>query len=99
MLLAFAGSFGILLLAAAFIGLGSAVFHPESPRIALASRPAGSTNSRSRCSRWAATLGSAIGPLMAAAVIVPFGQKSVGWFGLASLLGAAMLVQVSRPVC
>jgi FSR family fosmidomycin resistance protein-like MFS transporter len=40
--------------------------------------------------------GSALGPLVAAAVIVPFGQKSVAWFGLAALLGIVLLLQVSR---
>jgi FSR family fosmidomycin resistance protein-like MFS transporter len=95
MLLAFAPSFGVVLLAAAFVGLGSAIFHPESSRIArLAS--GGRHGFAQSVFQVGGNAGTAIGPLLAAAVIVPFGQRSVAWFGLAALLGIVLLLQVSR---
>ena len=95
MLLAFAPSFGVVLLAAAFVGLGSAIFHPESSRIArLAS--GGRHGFAQAVFQVGGNAGTAVGPLLAAAVIVPFGQRSVAWFGLAALLGIVLLLQVSR---
>ena len=95
LLLAFAPNFGTVLLAAAFVGLGSAIFHPESSRIArLAS--GGQHGLAQSVFQVGGNTGSAIGPLIAAAVIVPFGQRSIAWFGLAALLGIVLLLQVSR---
>jgi len=95
LLLAFAPSFGVVLLAAAFVGIGSAIFHPESSRIArLAS--GGQHGLAQSVFQVGGNTGTAIGPLLAAAVIVPFGQRSVAWFGLAALLGIVVLLQVSR---
>ena len=95
LVLASAPNFGMLLLAAAFIGIGSAIFHPESSRIArLAS--GGKHGFAQSVFQVGGNLGTAIGPLLAAAVIVPFGQGSVAWFGLAALLGIGLLLQVSR---
>jgi len=95
LLLAFAPSFGVVLLAAAFVGIGSSIFHPESSRIArLAS--GGQHGFAQSIFQLGGNAGTAIGPLLAAAVIVPFGQRSVAWFGLAALLGVVLLLQVSR---
>lgn len=95
LLLAFAPNYAMLLVAAAFIGLGSAIFHPESSRIArLAS--GGQHGFAQSVFQVGGNLGTAIGPLLAAAVIVPFGQHSVAWFSLATLLGIGLLLQVSR---
>jgi FSR family fosmidomycin resistance protein-like MFS transporter len=95
LLLAFAPSFGVVLLAAAFVGIGSSIFHPESARIArLAS--GGQHGFAQSIFQLGGNAGTAIGPLLAAAVIVPFGQRSVAWFGLAALLGIVLLLQVSR---
>ncbi|RGE44184.1 MFS transporter [Comamonas testosteroni] len=94
-LLAFAPSYGVLLLAAAFVGLGSAVFHPESSRIArLAS--GGQHGLAQSLFQVGGNAGTAFGPLLAALIIVPFGQRSVAWFTLAALLAIALLLQVSR---
>ena len=94
-LLAFAPSYGVLLLAAAFVGLGSAVFHPESSRIArLAS--GGQHGLAQSLFQVGGNAGTAFGPLLAALVIVPFGQRSVAWFTLAALLAIALLLHVSR---
>ena len=95
LLLAFAPSFGMVLLAAAFVGIGSSIFHPESSRIArLAS--GGQHGFAQSVFQVGGNTGTAIGPLLAAAVIVPFGQRSVAWFGLAAMLGIVVLLQVSR---
>jgi FSR family fosmidomycin resistance protein-like MFS transporter len=95
LLLAAAPSFGFVLLAAAFVGIGSSIFHPESSRIArLAS--GGQHGFAQSVFQVGGNTGTAIGPLLAAAVIVPFGQRSVAWFGLAALLGIVLLLQVSR---
>jgi MFS transporter, FSR family, fosmidomycin resistance protein len=95
MLLAFAPNFGTVLLAASFIGIGSSIFHPESSRIArLAS--GGQHGMAQSVFQVGGNLGTAIGPLLAAAVITPFGQHSVAWFGLAALVGIVLLWQVSR---
>jgi len=94
-LLAFAPTYAVLLLAAAFVGMGSAVFHPESSRIArLAS--GGRHGLAQSVFQVGGNTGSAIGPLLAALVIVPFGQHSVAWFGLAAMLAIVLLLQVSR---
>ncbi len=94
-LLAFAPNFATVLLAAAFVGMGSAIFHPESSRIArLAS--GGQHGLAQSVFQVGGNTGTAIGPLIAAAVIVPFGQRSIAWFGLAALLGILLLSQVSR---
>ena len=95
LLLAFAPTYGVLLLAAAFVGMGSAVFHPESSRIArLAS--GGKHGLAQSVFQVGGNTGSALGPLLAAAVIVPFGQRSVAWFALIALVAIVLLIQVSR---
>lgn len=95
LLLAYAPTYGMVLMAAAFVGMGSAVFHPESSRIArLAS--GGRHGLAQSLFQVGGNMGTALGPLLAAAVIVPFGQRSVAWFSLAALLGIALLSQVSR---
>ncbi len=94
-LLAFAPSFGFVLLAAACVGIGSSIFHPEASRIArLAS--GGQHGFAQSVFQVGGNTGTAVGPLLAAAVIVPFGQRSVAWFGLAALAGIALLLKVSR---
>lgn len=94
-MLGFAPSYGFVLLASAFIGMGSSIFHPESSRIArLAS--GGQHGLAQSVFQVGGNTGTAIGPLLAAAFIVPYGQRSVAWFALAALLGASLLLQVSR---
>jgi FSR family fosmidomycin resistance protein-like MFS transporter len=94
-LLAIAPNFGTVLAAAAFIGIGSSIFHPESSRIArLAS--GGQHGLAQSVFQVGGNLGTALGPLLAAAVIAPFGQRSVAWFGLAALVGIGLLWHVSR---
>jgi FSR family fosmidomycin resistance protein-like MFS transporter len=94
-LLAFAPTFGLVLVAAALVGTGSSIFHPESSRVARMAS-GGRHGLAQSLFQVGGNLGSALGPLVAAAVIVPLGQPSVAWFGLAALVGIVLLSQVSR---
>ncbi|WP_218508509.1 MFS transporter [Variovorax sp. dw_308] len=95
LLLAFAPSFGVVLVAAALVGTGSSIFHPESSRVARMAS-GGRHGMAQSLFQVGGNTGSALGPLVAAVVIVPYGQSSVAWFCLAALLGIALLIQVSR---
>jgi MFS transporter, FSR family, fosmidomycin resistance protein len=95
LLLAVAPSFILLLLAASLIGMGSAVFHPESSRVArLAS--GGRHGTAQSLFQVGGTTGAAIGPLLAAFIVLPHGQAGVAWFSLLALLGIVVLMKVSR---
>ena len=94
LVLAFGRSYELLLLGAAFIGLGSAIFHPESSRVArLAS--GGRFGLAQSVFQVGGNFGSAAGPLLAAFIVVPRGQTSVAWFSLAALTGIFVLWRVS----
>jgi FSR family fosmidomycin resistance protein-like MFS transporter len=94
-LLAYSPSFGAVLLAAALVGTGSAIFHPESSRVARMAS-GGQHGMAQSVFQVGGNTGSALGPLVAAAVIVPHGKSSVAWFALVALIGIALLSQVSR---
>nr|WP_181360118.1 MFS transporter [Stenotrophomonas panacihumi] len=95
LLLAYAPNYAMVLLAAALVGVGSAVFHPESSRIArLAS--GGRHGLAQSVFQVGGNTGTAVGPLIAAAVIVPYGQHAVAWFAGAALVGIALLSYVGR---
>jgi FSR family fosmidomycin resistance protein-like MFS transporter len=94
-LLSVAGSFPMLLLAAALVGLGSSVFHPEASRVArLAS--GGQHGLAQSVFQVGGNSGQAIGPLLAAFIVVPNGQGSVAWFTLAALTAMMVLTNVGR---
>ena len=94
-LLSFAPSFGVLLVAAALIGLGSSIFHPESSRVArLAS--GGRFGFAQSIFQVGGNIGNAIGPLLAAAVVVPYGQRSIIWFSVVALVALIVLWRVSE---
>lgn len=94
-LLAGAPTFVILLLAVAFVGVGSAVFHPESSRVArLAS--GGQHGLAQSLFQVGGNAGASVGPLLAAFVVLPHGQSSVAWFSLAVLLSIVVLSFVGR---
>ncbi len=95
LLLAFAPSYAMVLLAAALVGTGSSIFHPESSRVARMAS-GGRHGLAQSLFQVGGNTGSALGPLVAAAIIVPFGRHSVAWFGLVALLGIVLLLQVSR---
>ncbi len=91
--LSIASNFGLLLLGAAFVGMGSSVFHPESSRVArLAS--GGQHGLAQSVFQVGGNAGSALGPLLAAFIVLPRGQRSIAWFSLAMLLGILILTNV-----
>ena len=93
--LAFSPGFAPLLLSVALIGCGSSVFHPEASRVAqLAS--GGRKSLAQSIFQVGGNGGSAIGPLLAAVVVIPYGQHAVGWFALAALAAALLLGRVGR---
>jgi len=94
-LLAYSPNFGSVLVAAALVGTGSSIFHPESSRVARMAS-GGQHGLAQSLFQVGGNTGSALGPLVAAAVIVPHGKSSVAWFGLVALIGIALLSQVSR---
>ena len=93
LLLAYASSFAMLLLAAAMVGTGSSVFHPESSRVArLAS--GGRHGLAQSLFQVGGNLGSAIGPLAAAYIVLPRGQDAVAWFSFVALVAILVLMRV-----
>ncbi len=94
-LLALAQSYSMLLIAAALIGTGSSVFHPESSRVARMAS-GGRHGLAQSLFQVGGNLGSALGPLLAAIIIAPYGKGNVSWFVLAALLAIIVLLQVSR---
>ncbi len=95
LLLSFAHHYGVILLAAAMVGMGSAVFHPESARIALLAS-GGQYGLAQSVFQVGGNAGSAIGPLLAALVIVPFGQPSIAWFSTIAFLAIVILFNIGR---
>ena len=95
LLVAWAGHFGMLLAAAALIGIGSSVFHPESSRIArLAS--GGQHGMAQSLFQVGGNAGSALGPLLAAFIVLPHGQSSLAWFAIVPLTAIVLLSRVGR---
>ena len=91
--LAFAPTYALLVIGAMLIGLGSAIFHPESSRVArLAS--GGRHGLAQSVFQVGGNFGQAIGPLLAAFIVVPFGQASVSWFTVGALVGMIVLWKV-----
>jgi FSR family fosmidomycin resistance protein-like MFS transporter len=96
-LLAAAGSYPMLLAAAATIGVGSATFHPETSRIArLAS--GGRFGTAQSTFQVGGNSGSAIGPLVTAAIVIPYGQAAVAWFMVVALAAILLLSRLTRWV-
>ena len=90
-----ADSFVTLLLAAGVIGLGSSVFHPEASRVARMAS-GGRHGLAQSLFQVGGNAGTSLGPLLAAAVVVPYGQSSVIWFAVIALAGIMILVSVGR---
>ena len=94
-LLSIAHNFALLLLAAALVGIGSAVFHPESSRMArLAS--GGRHGLAQSLFQVGGNFGQAIGPLLAAFIVLPHGQGSVAWFTAAGILALILLIAIGN---
>src|SRR5512147_2907193 len=91
--LSLASSYPVLLAAAALVGAGSSVFHPESSRVARMAS-GGRHGLAQSIFQVGGNAGSAIGPLLAALVVMRHGQQGVAWFSLAALLGITLLIMV-----
>lgn len=93
LVLAFAESYLLILLSVSVVGLGSSIFHPTASRVAqLAS--GGKKSLAQSIFQVGGNGGSALGPLLAAAIILPFGQHSISFFALAALLAAIIMIRL-----
>ena len=93
--LAYAGSYALLLLAAGCVGLGSSIFHPEATRVAR-NASGGRHGFAQAVFQIGGQTGSAIGPLLAAFVIVPRGQTSLAWFSGAAFVAILLMIWIAR---
>ena len=93
-LLAFAGSYEMLLVAAAVVGVGSATFHPEASRVARMAS-GGRFGTAQSTFQVGGNTGSALGPLLTAAIVIPHGQPAIAWFMLAAALAVMVLLRVT----
>src|ERR1700685_3151710 len=92
-LLSVAPNYGTILIAAAIVGTGSSIFHPESSRVArLAS--GGQHGLAQSIFQVGGNAGSSVGPLLAAWIIIPYGRTSVAWFSLAALIAIFVLWRI-----
>jgi len=95
LLASFAGNFYIMLIAVSLIGIGSSIFHPESSRVAhLAS--GGKKGLAQSIFQLGGNAGSAVGPLLAALIVIPYGQSNVIWFCLIALAGIMVLLRIAK---
>jgi FSR family fosmidomycin resistance protein-like MFS transporter len=89
------GSFHILLFSVALIGIGSSIFHPEASKVAYMAS-GGKRGLAQSIFQVGGNAGSSLGPLLAALIIVPMGQTSIGWFSLLALIAMGVLLFVGR---
>lgn len=94
-LMSMAASYPVILLAAALIGVGSSVFHPEASRVARMAS-GGRHGFAQSLFQVGGNTGSAVGPLLAAFVVVPRGQESIVWFSAAALVAMVVLAAVGN---
>ncbi|MFH1602517.1 MAG: MFS transporter [Pseudomonadota bacterium] len=92
-LLSLANDYASVLLAAAFVGTGSAVFHPEASRVARIAS-GGRYGFAQSIFQVGGNVGGAVGPLLAAFIVLPRGQGAIAWFSLAALLAMIVLTRV-----
>ena len=88
-----AGSFEMLLIGGALVGVGSSIFHPESSRIARVAS-GGKHGMAQSLFQVGGNGGSSLGPLLAALVVTPYGQRSVAWFAPAAVLGILIMARI-----
>lgn len=91
--LAFAPGYITILLSVALVGCGTAVFHPEASRVAQMAS-GGKKSLAQSIFQVGGNGGSAVGPLLTALIVIPYGQHAVGWFATAALLASALLTHV-----
>jgi FSR family fosmidomycin resistance protein-like MFS transporter len=90
LLLSMARTFPALLVSAGMVGLGSAIFHPESSRVARMAS-GGRHGFAQSVFQVGGNAGSSVGPLLAAFIVVPHGQRSIAWFSAVALIGSVVL--------
>ncbi len=90
-LLAFSSGFYMILLSVSLVGVGSAILHPESSRVAYLASGGGRRGLAQSIFQLGGNTGSAIGPLLAALMIAPYGQKGFGWLSIAAI--GAIVIQ------
>ncbi len=88
-------SFHFLLFSVALIGIGSSIFHPEASKVAFMAS-GGKRGLAQSIFQVGGNAGSSLGPLLAALIIVPLGQSSIGWFSILTLIAMVVLVFVGR---
>jgi FSR family fosmidomycin resistance protein-like MFS transporter len=93
LLISTAPTFAIVLAAVALVGMGSSVFHPESSRVARMAS-GGQHGLAQSLFQVGGNAGTALGPLLAAYIVLPQGQKSIGWFSVVALVAMAMLARI-----
>jgi MFS transporter, FSR family, fosmidomycin resistance protein len=93
--LAYAASYASLLVGAALVGLGSSIFHPEATRLAR-NASGGQLGLAQGIFQVGGQTGNALGPLLAAFIVVPKGQASLAWFSVAALIAMALMVWTAR---
>ena len=93
LLLSMAPTFPMVLLAVALVGIGSSVFHPESSRVARMAS-GGQHGLAQSLFQVGGNAGSALGPLLAAFIVLPMGQRSIAWFSAAALLAMVLLARI-----
>lgn len=95
LLLAFAGNFWMIILAVSVIGFGSTVFHPEASRVAQMAS-GGKKSLAQSIFQVGGNGGSAVGPLLAAVIVLPFGQWAISWFAIAAIFASLIMLKVGR---
>ncbi len=90
-----AGNFHVLLISVALIGIGSSIFHPEASKVAYMAS-GGKRGLAQSIFQVGGNAGSSLGPLLAALIIVPMGQTSIGWFSILPLIALMVLIFVGR---
>lgn len=94
-LLAYANNFLLIVLAVTILGLGSSVFHPEASRVAQMAS-GGKKSLAQSIFQVGGNAGCAVGPLLAAWLILPYGQHAVSWVGVIAVIAAVILFEVGR---
>lgn len=95
LLLSLAPNFAVILVSSALVGVGSSIFHPESSRVARMAS-GGQHGLAQSLFQVGGNAGSALGPLLAAFIVVPHGQSSISWFSVAALVAIVLLTNVGR---
>ncbi len=90
--LSVASSFGMLLVSACCVGMGSSIFHPESARIARVA----SGGQLGLAQSLFQVGGNAMGPLLGAFIVLPYGQRSIGWFSVFAVIGMVVVRRVGQ---